>query len=222
MNFGILGPLEVSSEGRPVPLGGGRQRALLAVLLLRLNQVVSADRLLEELWSDRPPATAAKVVQLYVSRLRKNLAERVLLTRAPGYVLRIDPERLDAHRFERLFEEGRQALAGGDPALAAATLREALSLWRGPALADFVYEPFAQGEIARLEDLRLACLEERIEADLALGGHAELTGELEALSAAHVLRERPRGQLMLALYRSGRQAERMSRPRWILGRPSTG
>ncbi len=169
VEFRILGPIEVSSEGGPVTLGGGRQRAVLALLLLRLGEVVSTEQLVEELWAGRPPATATKVVQLYVSRLRKQLGDGLLLTRAPGYVLRVDPDNLDAHRFERLFEEGRRALAGGDPALAAPELREALSLWRGPALADFTYEPFAQGEISRLEELRLACLEERIEADLALG-----------------------------------------------------
>ena len=167
-------------------------------------------RSLEELWAGSPPATAAKVVQLYVSRLRKSLGDGLLLTRAPGYVLRLDPENLDAHRFERLFEDGREALARGSAERAATALREALSLWRGSALADFLYEPFAQGEIARLEDLRLACLEERIDAELALGSHAELTGELEALVGAHPLRERPRGQLMLALYRSGRQAEALA------------
>jgi DNA-binding SARP family transcriptional activator len=210
VEFRILGPFEVSSEGDTVPLGGGRQRAVLALLLLRLGEVVSSDQLLEELWAGRPPVSATKVVQNYVSRLRKRLGEGVLLTRAPGYVLRADPQSLDAHRFERLFEEGRRLLAGGDPVLAATALREALSLWRGPALADFLYEPFAQGEIARLEDLRLACLEERIEAELQLGSHAELTGELEALVGEHPLRERLWGQLMLALYRSGRQAEALA------------
>ena len=210
MEFRILGPLEVSSDGGPVPLGGGRQRAVLALLLLRLGEVVSTEQLLEELWAGRPPATATKVVQLYVSRLRKRLGDGLLLTRAPGYVLRVDPENLDAHRFVRLFEKGREALARGSPELAAGALREALSLWHGPALADFRYEPFAQGEIARLEDLRLACMEERIEADLALGADAELTGELEALVSAHPLRESLRGQLMLALYRSGRQAEALA------------
>jgi class 3 adenylate cyclase/DNA-binding SARP family transcriptional activator len=210
VEFRILGPIEASLNGGPVSLGGGRQRAVLALLLLRLGEVVSTEQLVEELWAGQPPATATKIVQLYVSRLRKSLGEGLLLTRSPGYVLRANPENLDAHRFERRFEEGRRALAGGDPALAATKLREALSLWSGPALADFLYEPFAQGEIARLEDLRLGCLEERIEAELALGSHAELVGELEAHVTAHPLRERPRGQLMLALYRSGRQAEALA------------
>jgi DNA-binding SARP family transcriptional activator len=137
VQFRILGPIEVSSDGGPVRLGGGRQRAVLALLLFRLGEVVSTEQLVEDLWAGQPPATAVKVVQLYVSRLRKSLGEGLLLTRAPGYVLRVDPSNLDAHRFERLFEEGRRALAGGDPARAAPELREALSLWRGPALADF-------------------------------------------------------------------------------------
>ena len=204
MEFLILGPLEVRDGDRLLPVGGGKQRALLAILLSRANEVVSKGRLIDELWQSEPPETAVNGLQVNVSQLRKALPPGVLVTRSPGYSLRVELGELDLHRFEQLVEE---ALAEDDSATAAATLREALALWRGPALADFVDEPFAQPEIARLEELRLTALERRIEADLALGRHAELVGELEGLSARHPLRERPRGQLMLALYRSGRQAE---------------
>ena len=213
MDFRILGPLEVWDDDRPLPLGGAKQRALLALLLLRANEVLSRDRLIDELWGERPPETAKTALQVYVSQLRKALAaatgnaRRRLATRAGGYLLALAPDELDATRFERLLAEAREYLADEAPAQAAACLRDALALWHGPALADFAYEPFAQAEIARLEDLRLACLEERIEADLALGRQADLVGELEALVVQHPLRERLRGQLMLALYRSGRQAE---------------
>jgi DNA-binding SARP family transcriptional activator/tetratricopeptide (TPR) repeat protein len=215
MDFRILGPLEVQAETGPLPLGGTKQRALLAILLLNPNQVVSSDRLLQGLWGDEPPETAVKALQVHVSALRKLLeparrrgeSNRVLLTRPPGYLIQIEPEQLDLTRFERLRAEASQALAGGDPAGARAKLSEGLSLWRGPPLADFTYEPFAHAEIARLEELRLAAVEERIEADLALGRHADVVGELEGLIDLHPLRERMRGQRMLALYRSGRQAE---------------
>jgi DNA-binding SARP family transcriptional activator len=213
IDFRILGPLEVWDDDRPLPLGGAKQRALLALLLLRANQVLSRDRLIDELWAERPPETATTALQVYVSQLRKALASgggdgrQRLATRAGGYLLALAPDELDAARFERLLAEARESLTDGDPAQAAACLREALALWRGPALADFAYEPFAQAEIARLEELRLACLEERIEADLALGRQADLVGELEGLVVQQPLRERLRGQLMLALYRSGRQAE---------------
>jgi DNA-binding SARP family transcriptional activator/tetratricopeptide (TPR) repeat protein len=207
VDFRILGPLEVSREGRPVTLGAQRHKALVCLLLVRANEVVSADRLVDELWRGAPPATARKALQVYVSRVRKALGAEVLETRAPGYVIRVEDGALDARRFERLVAEGRQALAGGDPARAAASLRKALALWRGPALADFVYEPFAQAEAGRLEELRLRCLEDRLEADLALGRHSDLVGELEALIDRHGSRERLCGQLMLALYRSGRQGE---------------
>jgi DNA-binding SARP family transcriptional activator len=214
MEFRILGPLEVVDDGRPLALGGAKPRSLLALLVLEANRVVSTDRLIDKLWGDETPATAAKSLQVLVSRLRKVLeGERdeggpgILLTRPPGYLLRVEPGELDLYRFQQLLEEGRQALAAGDSAAAAATLRSALALWRGAPLADFAYESFAQTEIARLEELRLAALEERIEADLALGSHADLVPELEALSTSQPLRERLRGQLMLALYRSGRQAE---------------
>ena len=203
MEFRILGPLEVRDGNRLVPLGGPRQRAVLAVLLTRANEVVSTDRLTEELWGDEPPGKAANVLQTYVSHLRKELGPDVLLTRAPGYLVQIEPNQLDLHRFERLLDEARAE----SPERAAVILREALALWRGPALADFAYEAFAHAEIVRLEELRLAALERRIEADLALGRDTELVGELEGLVVRHPLRERFRGQHMLALYRSGRQAE---------------
>jgi YVTN family beta-propeller protein len=214
VEFRILGPLEVAEEGHTLALAAGKQRALLAMLLVRPNEVVSTDDLIDGLWGERPPASAAKSIQVYVSQLRKVIGPHgdaigngVLLTRPHGYELRIEPGELDLDRFERLLGEGKHALAAGRPADAAAKLREALSLWRGPALADFAYEQFAQAEIRRLEELRLNGLEERIEADLELGRHSDLIGELEALVTRHPLRERLRGQLMLALYRCGRQAE---------------
>ena len=203
MDFRLLGPLEVSEQQRTISLGGLKQRSLLAVLLLRANEVVAVDRLIADLWGERPPATVAKSIQAYVSRLRRELGPDRLTTRSPGYVLHVAPDELDVAVFERLRGEARRA----DPPRAAEKLRAALALWRGPALADLAYEPFAQTEIARLEELRLATLEERIDADLACGRHADLVGELEALAAAHPMRERLRAQLMLAFYRSGRQAE---------------
>jgi DNA-binding SARP family transcriptional activator len=207
MRFGILGPLEASDDGGQVSLGGGKPRALLAVLLLHPNEVVSADQLIDELWGDDSPERADAALRVNVSRLRKALPRDVLATRSPGYVIRIEPDQLDLDRFERLVDEGRSLLASGLSADAAERLRDALSLWRGPALADFAYENFAQTAIARLEEIRLAAVELRIDADLALGRHDELVGELEALIAEHPLRERLRADLMTALYRSGRQAE---------------
>ena len=206
----LLGPLEGSKGGDVLALGGQKPRALLAVLALEPGRVVSVDRLVEALWPGDPPETAAHAIQVYVSQLRKTLGADLLLTRPPGYVLELEPEQVDAHGFAHLAEEGRTALESGDPAAAESALRDALALWRGPALADFLYEPFAQTEIARLEELRTAVLEERIEADLALARHAELVSELEALVQAQPLRERPRAQLMLALYRSGRQADALA------------
>jgi len=193
MEFRILGPLEVLENGRRLELGGAKQRALLAILLLHANEVVSTDRLIDALWEDDPPETGRKALQVYVSQLRKALGKRRIATHAPGYRLEVETDELDLARFQRLLEEGEP--------------REALSLWRGPPLADFAYESFAHGEIARLEDLRLACLEDRIEADLANGRHAALVGELETLVREHPLRERLRAQHLLGLYRSGRQAE---------------
>src|SRR5262245_9433693 len=202
MEYRVLGPLEVDDGEGPLALGGAQQRTVLLLLLLSANRVVSRDRLIDELWGDDPPATAVKTVQGYVSRLRKLLPAEALQTRAPGYLLAIERELLDSSRFERLVAEARKA----PPEHAARLLREALGLWRGRALADFA-EPFARVEGRRLDALRLATLEERVEAELALGRHRELTGELEALVAEHPHRERLRGQLMLALYRSGRQAD---------------
>jgi DNA-binding SARP family transcriptional activator/ABC-type branched-subunit amino acid transport system substrate-binding protein len=216
MEFRILGPIEVSDEGRRVEIGGHKQRALLASLLLHANEVVSLDRLIDELWGETPPPTAAKTLQAQVSRLRRSLngdedpgahMRGPLQTRGHGYVLTVEPGQVDADRFQGMLEEARRARAEGKPEDAAEELRRALSLWRGPALADFAYESFAQAEIVRLDELQLTALEERIEADLALGRDTELIGELEALVARHPLRERLRGQLMLALYRSDRQAE---------------
>src|SRR5215218_1535289 len=210
MRYRVLGPLEVREGEESLPLAGAKQRALLALLLLHANSVLSRDRLIDELWGEEPPGTAVASLQVYVSRLRKLLPEATLRTQAPGYLLEVEPDELDLRCFERLLAEGHEALAGGDPERAARVLREALALWRGPALAEFAFEPFAQAEIGRLEDLRLTAVEERIEADLALARHADLIGELEALIAENPHRERLRGQLMLALYRSGRQAEALA------------
>ena len=207
MEFRILGPLEVSSDAGDVPLGGAKKRALLTALLLHANEAVSVDRLVDELWPENPPKTAAKTVRVYVSQLRTALDDGRLERHGHGYMLRLDGEDLDAARFEALLTEGRDHLAAGNPGQAAVTLSNALALWRGPPLTDVAYEPFAQSAIARLEQRRLVCLEERIEADLALARHEDVIAELEALVREHPLRERLRGQLMLALYRSGRQAQ---------------
>ena len=214
MDVRILGPLEVWAAGRPLPLGGTKQRAVLAMLALHANQVVSIDYLVDGLWGQASPDSATNVVQVYISRLRKLLhaspregsAAFVLVRRRPGYLLELDADELDLARFERLAHQGTQALRPA-PRLAAAKLREALELWRGPPLAEFTDEPFAQAESARLEEQRLTVLQARIEADLALGRHAELIGELEALVARQPLREELHQQLLLSLYRSGRQAE---------------
>ena len=210
----LLGPCEVSRQGEAVALGGPKPRALLAALALEARRVVSVDQLVEILWPGEPPDTAAHAVQVYVSQLRKALGTEAIARRAPGYVLELDPGRVDVNRFARLADEGRQSLAAGDAAGAATALREALALWRGPALADFTYEPFAQTEIARLEELRLVALEERIDADLALGRHVELVAELEALVDSQPLRERPRAPAharALSLGPSGRRACRLPR-----------
>jgi len=207
MEFRVLGSLEVVDHDGQVALGAPKQRALLAVLLLHRGEPVSADRLIDELWGERPPASANKIVQGYVSNLRKVLGDGRLVTQGRGYTLRIEPGQTDVDRFEALVARGRRALADGDALTAGAVLREALAVWRGPALSDFAYQPFAQAAIARLEESRLVVLEDRIDADLASGEHARLVGELEALVHEHPLRERLQGQLMLALYRSGRQAD---------------
>ena len=209
MDFRILGPLEVDEAGRAIPIVSGRQRALLAILLVHANRPVSTDRLIDELWGEHPPASVRKGLQVLVSRLRKTLGKGSarLATQPDGYLLHVEPGELDLDRCERLGRQGREALARGDCRPAAEQLREALGLWRGPPLAEFAFESFAQAEIGRLEELRLALLEDRIDADLACGTHATLVGELEALVAEHPLRERLRRQLILALYRSGRQAD---------------
>jgi DNA-binding SARP family transcriptional activator/streptogramin lyase len=208
MEFRILGPLEVvDDEGRTVPLGGARQRALLAALLLRANEVVLLDQLMEDVWGGRLPTTGSKAVQVAVSQLRKTLGNGMLETQPAGYLLRVANDQLDLGRFEALRDRARAALAAGRAEEAASILRDALALWRGPALGDIAYESFARAEAERLEQLRLVARDERIEADLTLGRHAELIPELEAQIARHPLRERPREHLMLALYRSGRQAD---------------
>ena len=203
----MLGPLEVLEGNEPVGLGGARQRAVLAYLLINRGEAVSVDRIVDALWGESPPATATKTVQVYVSRLRKILGAEALATRGHGYALIAEPDSVDADRFERLAVEGRERLAAGDARGAAERLQEALALWRGEPLADVAYESFAGTEASRLEDLRLAALEDRIDAELALGRHAALVPELEALVKEHPTRERVRGQLMLALYRSGRQTD---------------
>ena len=210
LQFRILGPLEVMERGAPLSLGGAKQRAVLAILLLHSGEAISRERLISELWAERPPATAAKTLQGYVFHLRRALGDGLLHTRRAGYELELAPGQLDADEFERLAAEGRAALSYGDPAAAARCLRDALALWRGPPLEDFAYESFAQAEIARLEEARLAALEDRIDADLALGRQEQLVGELAALIREFPLRERLRAQLMLALYRSGRQVESLA------------
>lgn len=208
LEFRILGPLEVVGDGGSVQLGGPKQRATLAILLLRANRVVSVDQLADNLYSGAPPVTAVTQVQRQVAALRKALGvESAIETRAPGYLIHAPPDCLDLARFEQRAGEGGQALARGDAREAADLLRAALGLWRGAPLADLAFESFAQVAIGRLEEIRLAALEQRIEAELALGRHGELIGELTALVAEYPLREGLSAQLMLALYRSGRQAE---------------
>ena len=211
MEVRILGPTEVIEGATPVPLPMGRARSLLGLLVLHAGEVVSADRLVDELWGESPPPTVNTALQGLVYKLRRRLEPqrgkdeppRILLTRPPGYLLDLAPDLIDASRFRRLVAEA----AGAPPQRAVELLRRAAALWRGPALVDFHYEPFAQAEIAELEELRLTAVEKRIEADLALGRHRDLIGELERLTAEHPLREGVHGLLMLALYRSGRQAE---------------
>jgi DNA-binding SARP family transcriptional activator len=214
VEFRILGTMEVLDGDQRVDLPAGRGRALLALVVLHTGEVVSAERLIDELWGEYPPATASTVVQGLVSKLRRLLEPGrgkgepagILETVGPGYRLAVDPDAIDANRFKRLLDEAR--LATGEAR--SAKLAGALRLWRGPALADFTYEPFAQQAIAALEELRLAAIEDRIDADLALGQHIDLVAEIEELVAAHPFRERLPGQLMLALYRSGRQADALA------------
>jgi DNA-binding SARP family transcriptional activator len=207
MQARILGSFHLEEGGRRIPLGGVRQRAVLVSLLLHANEVVPSEQLLMDLWGEDSPPSAANSLQAAISRLRRVLPQGRLITEASGYLLRIFPEELDVRQFEQLVSEGREALTAGAAEQAARTLRQALSLWQGPALADFRYEPFAQAEIVRLEELHLTCLEERVEADLALGLAGVLVAELRRLVSEHPMRERLRGQLMLALYRDGRQTE---------------
>jgi predicted ATPase/DNA-binding SARP family transcriptional activator len=215
MEFQILGPLEVVAGGQNLRLGGPKRRALLALLLTHANRVVSVDRLRDGLWGGAPPDGAAANIQVYVSQLRKQLEPNrkptapyeILVSQPPGYVLRVDPDQLDLYRFEQLKDAGTSALTAGDAEVAAASLRQALDLWRGPALAEFAAETWALGEAGRMNEMRLQAVELRIDADLALGRHTDLIAELEPLVAEHPLRERLRGQLMVALYRSGRQGE---------------
>jgi len=224
MEYRVLGPFEVRAGGRLVELGGDKPRALLAILLLHRNEVVSVDRLIDELWGESPPTTAVRTLHGYVSRLRKALngngarsasagdasarsGNGVLVTRGHGYVLQVEPGELDLERFSELADQGRDALAADRPEEAASTLRDALGVWRGAPLAEFAYDPFAQSAIAQLEELHFGAVEDRVEADLALDRAHSLVGELRDLVARQPLRERLRGQLMLALYRCGRQAE---------------
>jgi DNA-binding SARP family transcriptional activator/WD40 repeat protein len=214
LEFRILGPLEVRRDGVVVEVGGPRQRALLALLLCSANRVISRDRLIEELLGDRPARSLEGMLRVQVSRLRKALAdgedEPRLIARPPGYVLRVEAGELDLERFERVYRDGRAALEAEDPSRAAVLLREAEGLWRGRPLADLEFEPFARFEVQRIEELRLLAVEDRIEADLALGRHADLCAELGMLTSEYPLRERLRGELMLALYRSGRQADALA------------
>jgi WD40 repeat protein/DNA-binding SARP family transcriptional activator len=208
MEFRILGPLEVRGESGVIALRGRKPRAVLAVLLLHPNEPVSPERLALALWGEDAPAAATSTVQVHVSRLRKALGNGEIVATTPaGYRLSVQPGELDVERFERLMEDGRRALSAGHAEEAASVLRDALSLWRGPPLADLAFEPFAQVEIARLEEQHLAAVEARIEADLAAGRHAQLIAELGHLVAEHPTSERLAGHLMLALYRCGRQAE---------------
>ena len=208
LEFRILGPLEVVGENGPIPLGGPKQRATLAILLLSANRVVSVDRLADDLYAGAAPVTAVTQVQRQISELRRVLGTDCgIETRSPGYVIRLAPNQLDLDRFERSAEEAGRALGRGQAERAVDLQRDALGLWRGAALDDLAFEPFARIAIARLDEIRLVALEQRIEAELALGRERELVGELEEVVALHPLRERFRGQLMLALYRSGRQVE---------------
>src|SRR4051794_4725508 len=193
MEFRVLGPLEVLADGRALDLGGQKQRTLLAMLLIEANRVVSSDRLIDALWEDAPPETAHKALQVYVSQLRKAIGRERLQTRAPGYLVSVADGELALARFEAFRADRRPD--------------DALPLWRGPPLAEFAYHRFAQAEVVRLEELHFACLEARVGRELAAGRHQEVVGELEGLVTERPLREGLRAQLILALYRSGRQAE---------------
>src|SRR4051794_32976442 len=199
--------MQVRRDGVALELGGPRQRSLLAVLVLHANELVATDHLVDELWGEAPPVAAVKTVQVYVARLRKLLGASTIVTHATGYELKVAPDAIDITRFEALALEGRRALAGGDPATASRRLAQALELSRGAPLSNLAYERFAQPYVARLDELRLTALEDRCDAELRCGHGVEVIGELRALAARHPLRERLRSQLMLALYRAGRQAD---------------
>jgi peptide/nickel transport system substrate-binding protein len=207
VEFGLLGPIEVRRDGEVLAVGGPKLRAVLAILLLAANEIVSRDRLIDGLWGEQPPPSASHTLEDYVSRLRKVLGTDRIATRMPGYMVRVESGELDLEQFDRLVGQGRASLAGGDGREAADRFRAALAIWRGPALADVLDAPFASVEAECLERRRLSVFEDRLDADLALGLGSELISELERLVAAHPLRERLLGHLMLALYRSGRQAD---------------
>ncbi|MGZ4431662.1 MAG: BTAD domain-containing putative transcriptional regulator, partial [Gaiellales bacterium] len=218
LSFGVLGPVQVWVEGRSPQIGAAKQRQLLAVLILRANQVVSADTLIDALWGERPPETATKAMQVYISQLRKLIepereertAAQVLVSQPPGYRLVASPWSIDLHRFEQLWAEARTVGEGGDFEKSAEILREALGLWRGAPLADFAYEDYFAAEIARLTEMRLGALEDLIAAQLELGRHSDVVARLESLVLENPVREGLRGQLMLALYRCGRQADALA------------
>jgi DNA-binding SARP family transcriptional activator len=210
VEFRILGPLEVRNGRDGVSLDAPKVRALLGVLLLHPNEVVSNERLIDELWGEQPPASAAKIVQTYVSQLRRGLDADAIATRAPGYVLQVGEDALDAMRFRHLAAEGRRLAGSGEHQPALGIYREALDLWRGPPLANVRFESFARSEVEQLEEERLGALMDLIDCEFALGHHEEVVAELETLVRKHPLRERLRAQLMLALYRCGRQADALA------------
>src|SRR6266566_1688606 len=215
IDFLILGPLEARRDGRPLKLGSIKHRMLLAKLLLHANQVISTDELIDTVWGERPPPTVRQSLQNHVAALRRVIEQadtpagqpRALLTRDPGYLLQVGPDQIDLHRFRRMVDQGRAALEGSEPWTATKLLHEAVALWRGPVLADVVAAGVSWPELAGIDELEIGAVETRIEADLIAGRHAELVGELEALIRLHPLREHLHGQMMLALYRSGRQAD---------------
>ncbi|MDT3442505.1 MULTISPECIES: BTAD domain-containing putative transcriptional regulator [unclassified Pseudofrankia] len=218
LEFRLLGRVEVYRDGQPVDVGGPKQRAVLASLLLRVRRVVSVDQLIDDLWPEQPPARAAATVQVFVSQLRRALepersrgrAATVLVTASPGYLLDVEPDAVDAHAFADLVVRGREALDAGDPERAARSLLRAEAMLRGPALVDVPVTPFVRAAAARLTELHLGAVEDRIDAELSLGRHAALVAELEQRVRRHPLRERLRAQLMLGLYRCGRQVEALA------------
>ena len=210
IDYRVLGPLEAFDDGRQLSLGGPKQRAMLASLLLRATEVVPVGRLIDDLWGDDPPESAANIIQGYVSGLRHVIGREAIATRGRGYLLHVEPSNLDLRRFERLVDEGGDALANDRPLEAVEAFSEALSLWRGPPFADISDEPFVVLAAGRLDELRLAALEKRIDADLACGRHGEVAAELATLVEEYPFRERFRAQHMLALYRSERQTDALA------------